>query len=112
MAKKKKEMSVEQEEKQRASNRQIMVKMMEEGTDPPEIYHPWKEALKKPIEMPEQEIDLSEYEMIRRANIKAIKGQVWLLLASYGNWIKSDIAFHPYLNERFIYKSRDVMYYQ
>ena len=73
MAKKKKEMSEEQEEKQRASNRQIMVKMREEGTDPPEIYHPWKEALKKPIEMPEQEIDLSEYEMIRRAHIKAIR---------------------------------------
>ena len=36
MAKKKKEMSVEQEEKQRASNRQSMVKMREEGTEPPD----------------------------------------------------------------------------
>ena len=67
-----------------------------------------KEALKKPIEMPEQEMEMSDYEMIRRPHIK-----VWLLLASSGNWIKSDIVtFHPYLNERFISKSRDVMYYQ
>ena len=35
-----------------------------------EIYHQRKEALKKPIEMPELNLEMSEYEKIRVRNIK------------------------------------------